>query len=563
MKIRECLKELAGKFNLPNEEYKELISYRELASNKKLMEKLLQEKSPEAIKVACLSGRVYGVALKDIQNLYMGEGEVSIEELMKKYSDAKDFEKYILSKVDINIINRLTSYFSALEQKKCELQNQQQDTNKEPSDIDEISANIAVIDKCIVPYKAHRKAIRQRKAREESGEGFKIRQENLWSIYQKTPGGILDDFINSSGVLSEEQKKLIVNTNFFKKVLKELYIYDRQGIAILWELWKQKLIKYENKDVLVYLQQHSQQVNDFLKERIQFDEVDIEDSFFGLLFQAMLGKEKENFVAGETDWDIDVWNEFVCEEYWQCILNKMLEIIPSDEISPMLSLVLKKLEGRAAKIFVEVLCESYIKENNISLWEIVNNMSHDDFGQNKEIILRFMQCIEKSNTVKGKKIAALERRFQGQAKEVFANIYEPEEKLEELVTNLATFTGEINPNIVRQQLLFIAKDFRKGFEELGVRVLAGDVKWESNQSVRFNSDMHAMPMNGRPKSGDYVKLRTLGFFYKDEDGNCIKHLAKVYCENKDKKETGHTKIGESKVWWPVEQGKTGKRTRKR
>ena len=118
MKIREYLKELAENFNLPNEEYRDLISYRELANNKKLLEKLLREKSPEAIKVACLSGRGYEVALKDIQNLYMGESEVSIEELMKKYSDAKDFEKDILSKVDINIINRLTSYFSALEQNK-------------------------------------------------------------------------------------------------------------------------------------------------------------------------------------------------------------------------------------------------------------------------------------------------------------------------------------------------------------------------------------------------------------------------------------------------------------
>ena len=44
-----------------------------------------------------------------------------------------------------------------------------------------------------------------------------------------------------------------------------------------------------------------------------------------------------------------------------------------------------------------------------------------------------MQCIEKSYTVKGKKIAAFERRLQGQAKEVYANVYEPEEKLEELV----------------------------------------------------------------------------------------------------------------------------------
>ena len=83
MKIRECLKELAEKFNLPNEEYKELISYRELAINKKLLEKLLREKSPEAIKVACLSGRGYEVALKDIQNLYMGEEKSAIEGLIK------------------------------------------------------------------------------------------------------------------------------------------------------------------------------------------------------------------------------------------------------------------------------------------------------------------------------------------------------------------------------------------------------------------------------------------------------------------------------------------------
>lgn len=540
MKIRECLKELAEKFNLPNEEYKELISYRELASNKKLMEKLLQEKSPEAIKVACLSGRVYGVALKNIQNLYMGEGEVSIEELMKKYSDAKDFEKYILSKVDINIINRLTSYFSALEQNKCELQNQQQDTNKEPSDIDEISNQIALIDKCTVPYKAHKKAIRQWQTKEESEEGFKTRHENLMNIYQNTPALVVTDFF-SSGKANEELKKLIRDKESFKKILEELHRRVGYEIEILWELWRQKLINCKNKDILVYLQQHSQQANDFLKKRMQSDKVDMENSFLGLLLQALIEKERENLATGEVNRDIDVWNEFIDEEQWQCILSKMRQIISSNELPQMLSFVLRKLEGRAVRVLVKVICESYIKENNISLWEIVNNMSHDDFGQNKEIILRFMQCIEKSNTVKGKKIAALERRFQGQAKEVYANVYEPEEKLEELVTNLATFAGEIAPNTVRQQLLPIVKDFRNGFERLGVNVLTGGTKWENNESVRFNPEKHTMPSNGRPHKGDDVKLNTLGFFYKDEDGNPKKHLAKIYWENKVEKKNNSQK----------------------
>lgn len=542
MKIRECLKELAEKFNLPNEEYKELISYRELASNKKLLEKLLREKSPEAIKVACLSGRGYEVALKDIQNLYMGESEVSIEELMKKYSDAKDFEKDILSKVDINIINRLTSYFSALEQNKCELQNQQQNPDKEPSDIDEISNQIALIYKCTVPYKAHKKAIRQWQTKEESEDGFKTRHENLMNIYQNTPELVVTDFF-SSGKANEELKKLISDKESFKKILEELHRRVGYEIEILWELWRQKLINCKNKDILVYLQQHSQQANDFLKKRMQSDKVDIEDSFLELLLQALIEKERENLATGEVNRNIDIWNEFIDEEQWQCILSKMRKVISSDEIPQMLSSILRKLEGCSVRALVEVLCESYTKENNISLWEIANNISYNDFGQNKEIILRFMQCIEKSNTVKGKKIAAFERRFQGQAKEVYANVYEPEEKLEELVTNLATFAGEIAPNTVRQQLLPIVKDFRKGFERLGVNVLTGGTKWENNESVRFNPEKHTMPSNGRPHKGDDVKLNTLGFFYKDEEGNPKKHLAKIYLENKVEKKNNSQKSG--------------------
>ena len=98
MKIREYLKELAEKFNLPNEEYRDLISYRELANNKKLLEKLLLEKSPEAIKVACLSGRGYEVALKDIQNLYMGEEKSAIEGLIKNIAMQKILRKTFLVK---------------------------------------------------------------------------------------------------------------------------------------------------------------------------------------------------------------------------------------------------------------------------------------------------------------------------------------------------------------------------------------------------------------------------------------------------------------------------------
>lgn len=543
MKIRECLKELAENFNLPNEEYKELISFKELASNKKLLEKLLREKSPEAIKVACLSDRGYGAEGKEIQNLYMGKSEASIGELMKKYSDAKDFEKCILSKVDINIINKLAGYFFVLEQKKCELQNQQQNLGNELSDIDKISADIAVIDKCVVPYKAHRKAIKQWQVKVESYENLKIRYQNLLNIYRNTPRGVLDNFIDSSSTLSEKQKKLIRKTVFLKKLLEEMSIYGKQGITILLELWKQNLIKLENKEISIYLRQYSQQVNDFIKERIQSDSIDIEDSFLELLLQALIEKERRNLTTGEVNRDIDVWNEFIDEEQWQCILSKIQRVISPDEMPQMLSSILKKLEGRSVRVFVEVLCESYTKENNISLWEIANNISYNDFAQNREITLRFMQCIEKSNAVKAKKVNALEKRFQGQAKEVYANVYEPEEKLEELVTNLATFAGEIAPNTVRQQLLPIVREFRKGFERLGVNGLFENAKWANELSVKFNREMHAMPMNGRLMPGDDVKLSTMGFSYKDEDGNCIKHLAKIYLENKAKKKDNSPKSG--------------------
>lgn len=542
MKIRECLKELAGKFNLPNEEYKELISFKELASNKKLLEKLLREKSPEAIKVACLSGRGYGVALKDIQNLYMGEEKSAIEGLIKKYSFVDDFEKDILSRVDINIIKTLADYFSVLEQEKCKLQNQQQNPDKEPSDIDEISNQIALIDKCTVPYKAHKKAIRQWQTQEESEEGFKTRHENLMNIYQNTPALVVTDFF-SSGKANEELKKLIRDKESFKKILEELHRRVGYEIEILWELWRQKLINCKNKDILVYLQQHSQQANDFLKKRMQSDKVDMENSFFGLLLQALIEKERENLATGEVNRNIDIWNEFIDEEQWQCILSKMRQVISPDEMSQMLSSILRKLEGRSVRALVEVLCESYTKENNISLWEIVNNISYNDFAQNRDIILIFMQCIEKSNAVKAKKINAWEKCLQGQAKEVYANVYEPEEKLEELVTNLATFAGEIALNTVRQQLLPIVKDFRKGFERLGVNVLTGRTKWENNESVRFNPEKHTMPSNGRPHKGDDVKLNTLGFFYKDEDGNPKKHLAKIYWENKAERKYNSPKSG--------------------
>lgn len=342
MKIRECLKELSGKYNLLNEEYKELISFKKLASNKKLLEKLLREKSPEAIKVACLSGKGYGVALKDIQSLYMGDCEASIGELMKKYSDAKDFEKEILSKVDINIINKLAGYFWVLEQKKCELQNQQQNLDNELSDIDKISADIAVIDKCVVPYKSHRKAIKQWQAKVESDENLKIRCQNLLNIYRNTPGGVLDDFIDSSSTLSDKQKKLIRKTVFLKKLLEEISIYGKQGIAILLELWKQNLIKLENREILIYLCQYIQQVNDFIKERIQSDSIDIEYSFLELLLQALIEKERDNLATGEVNRDIDVWNEFIDEEQWQCVLSKIRQVISSDEMSQMLSLILRK-----------------------------------------------------------------------------------------------------------------------------------------------------------------------------------------------------------------------------
>lgn len=542
MKIRECLKELAGKFNLSNEEYKELISFKEVASNKKLLEKLLREKSPEAIKVACLSGRGYEVALKDIQNLYMGEEKSAIEGLIKKYSFVDDFEKDILSRVDINIIKTLADYFSVLEQEKCKLQNQQQNPDKEPSDIDEISNQIALIDKCTVPYKAHKKAIRQWQTKEESEEGFKTRHENLMNIYQNTPALVVTDFF-SSGKANEELKKLIRDKESFKKILEELHRRVGYEIEILWELWRQKLINCKNKDILVYLQQHSQQANDFLKKRMQSNKVDMENSFFGLLLQALIENERENLATGEVNRNIDIWNEFIDEEQWQCILSKMRQVISPDEMSQMLSSILRKLEGRSVRALVGVLCESYTKENNISLWEIVNNISYNDFAQNRDIILIFMQCIEKSNAVKAKKVNALEKRLQGQAKEVYANVYEPEEKLEELVTNLATFAGEIAPNTVRQQLLPIVKDFRKGFERLGVNVLTGGTKWENNESVRFNPEKHTMPSNGRPHKGDDVKLNTLGFFYKDEDGNPKKHLANIYWENKVEKKNNSQKSG--------------------
>ena len=99
-----------------------------------------------------------------------------------------------------------------------------------------------------------------------------------------------------------------------------------------------------------------------------------------LLLQALIEKERRNLTTGEVNRDIDVWNEFIDEEQWQCILSKIQRVISPDEMPQMLSSILKKLEGRSVRVFVEVLCESYTKENNISLWEIANNISYNDFA---------------------------------------------------------------------------------------------------------------------------------------------------------------------------------------
>ena len=119
--------------------------------------------------------------------------------------------------------------------------------------------------------------------------------------------------------------------------------------------------------------------------------------------------------------------------------------------------------------------------------------------------------------------------MNSQEQELFSSIYSPLEQLEELAINLRCTDGSIKCNLVAGQLMNMIGLLRDGLISIGVETIVDSDDWKSQANICFDSEKHrsTIPIKDIP---EMVKPRTMGFMYRDDDGEKQLHPAKVYTE---------------------------------
>ena len=145
-----------------------------------------------------------------------------------------------------------------------------------------------------------------------------------------------------------------------------------------------------------------------------------------------------------------------------------------------------------------------------------------------------------------RKLNTTERIVRSQSQEIFSNLYSPMQDLEDLTASIKDTQKEIDCNLVAGKLFTVVEELRSGLTALGVDTVEDFDSWRKRSLVSYDSQKHkAFLMNDNDDISE-VKIRTLGFIYRDDDDVENRVLAEVCIDeikpdNPIKKGSGYPK----------------------
>ncbi len=181
--------------------------------------------------------------------------------------------------------------------------------------------------------------------------------------------------------------------------------------------------------------------------------------------------------------------------------------------------------------------------------DVITELLVNSPSDNKELIYHYLLLQEEQKQKLAQRVKSLKQKVDNQGQELFADIYQPVERLEELAVNMKLSSRGMSNELIASKLMEELVLLRNNLLDLGVEPLVEPSDWQQQNLLDYDVQKHqfAVPQETKPAR---VWARTMGFSYYNSDKELQNREAFVYCElPKTKKSTKSTANKSSK---PVE-----------
>lgn len=517
MDFKKIDAELYKNIKLSSEEYKKLPEFIILEENPDIVEQAEKYHLSTITKLICCSdcliNEPWALKYKHIQKFCLNIKELNLVDLLNQYKNAEEFEDMILSCEYMPIISELYNQYSEKRKMRKTLE---EDISNLKNESNNRRAELDMINDFFEKFAYHLCKIEDcfHKCDGKDEERRVLAYKNVKAM-NKEAEQFIENYIRS-GILSEDEKIMLKDDKFCKKIIKILNCSRYRDIAIAFFV-----NLYENGEIDIK--------SDVFKD---FFECHIEDVLKYLHLQNNIEVKESNIVLIETVINqlpkiknttcySSFFNSVNDTETWRIIFDG---IIKTDNKNRTLALILNGLNGKAFQNIINILNETDFSEIKISIHDICEELFN--IGNNNEIILRLIGLMEQKQRKTQRKLNSAEREIRSKGQEIYSDLYNPIELLEDLTSSLKSSVGDIDCGLVAGKLINIVEEIRNGLSALDIDSVEDFDKWKEQAKIPLNLEIHQGLTDEFDEISD-VKLRTLGFKYIDDEGNVQIRRAKI------------------------------------
>ena len=574
MNARKIMAQLYANVNLSASEYIMQPVFSEMENTPETVEALEKFHLPEITKFICCSETILSLEwakkYRHLREYCIGRSSVNLESILCSYGSKENgvtvFEEDFLSTEYTPIIQKLREHVEARYQK---IDSQKAEIHEKNTKIEKISQEITSLaddtEKYIVTTnnekssadslerkKTFNSLLKELKDLEEQlrkNETFvekfsqyflvlnrycqllsdneikRRRQEAYQSLEAISKLSDEEKFVVSyikSGIVTDEYREKLLNDDFCRRYLKILEKEDNRPIAVrfLVYLHIQAEIDIESDIYKNFLIHHAKWLIPYLREeynkRTDFTADDTNKSLLEILLNAVATDEKT------FDYS-QLFNEIQETEIWQYILDFSLTF---DNKCQVIARLLNGLYGKPVQYMLDGICSVWVSDSRISVHDICEellNLSEKNSG----MALRLIGLLEQNQRKVQRKLNTTERIVKSQSQEIFSSLYVPMQDLENLTASIKDTKKEIDCNLIAGKLFTVVEAFRTGLTALGVDTVEDFDLWRRRSRVSYDPQRHKVFLTDNLDNISEVKIRTLGFSYRDEDDTENQVLAEV------------------------------------
>lgn len=562
MNSKRIMAELYVNINLSVDEYIMKPVFSEIESHPEIIERLEKFHLPEITKLICCSATLlsfeWAKKYRSLSEYCAGSSPIKLENILSSYENMEEginqFEEDFLKTGYTPLIKELYDqskvYYEEINCIKAKIKEKtiEQSANIEKSEnlkqLNDLAEQLNEKEMFIERFKIYFLILNKYYKLLSSDDENRRRKDayKLLEVISKLSDE--EKFVSTyvkSGILTDEYREKLFNVNFCRNYLKILEQKNNQLFAIpfLVHLHNQGEIDIESDIYTNFLNNHVELVVPYLIEEYgkvtNFIEDNTNKALLEILLYAIITDEKKFDYA-------ELFNHIQDIETWNFIFSSALY---SENKCKSIAYLLNGLHGKPVQYMLNLIEDTLSSDIKISIHDICEIVLQLNI-KNNDTVLRLVGLLEQNQRKIQRKLNTSERIVKSQSQEIFSNLYSPMHDLEDLTASIKDTKKEIDSNLIAGKLFTVVEEFRSGLTSLGVDMVEDFDLWRKRLKISYDPQKHKAFLMDDCDNISEVKIRTLGFIYRDEDNIETKELAEICIDevvpdNSHQKKSGYPK----------------------